>query len=154
MSEQVYLNKQVSEIVGITQRQVLSWTEKGLVVPFSESMGTGTKRGYDYQNLLEFGLCEELFKRGHGFRLVKRVMIHLKTKKIEDWRGFLFCFFDTEGVMIRFVIPYEKGVTNWTKVKEEFSRFVVESMSGVFVNLGWIKARIEANIKRRIDAKA
>ena len=84
--EKIFLNKEVSDIVGITQRQVLSWTEKGLVIPFKESTGAGTKRGYDYVNCLEFGLCKTLFYMGIGFRAIKRMLSHLKLKGlIEDW---------------------------------------------------------------------
>jgi DNA-binding transcriptional MerR regulator len=85
-NERLYLNNEVAEIVGITKRQVLSWTEKGLVVPSKESLGVGTKRGYNYQNLLEFGLCKSLFATGLGFRAIKR-LINLLRKEgvIQDW---------------------------------------------------------------------
>ena len=82
----LYLNKEVAKIVGITKRQTLSWTEKGLVVPSKESLGVGTKRGYNYQNLLEFGLCKSLFATGLGFRSIKKLISHLREKGIiQDW---------------------------------------------------------------------
>jgi DNA-binding transcriptional MerR regulator len=84
--ETLYLNKEVAEIVGVTKRQVLSWTEKGLVIPAKESPGAGTKRGYDYINLLEFGLCKTLFKIGLGFRAVKKFLEDLRNDgTIKDW---------------------------------------------------------------------
>ena len=86
MRNKIFLNRQVSEIIGITPRQVLSWTEKGLVIPFKESTGAGTKRGYDYTNLLEFGLCEVLFFMGIGFRAVKKLTSYLRNDgSIEEW---------------------------------------------------------------------
>ena len=86
MEDKIYLNKQVSEIVGITQRQVLSWTEKGLIVPLIESTGVGTKRGYGYTNLLEFGLCKKLFSFGFGFRAAKKMLNDMRnTGTIRDW---------------------------------------------------------------------
>ena len=86
MEDRIFLNKQVSEIVGITQRQVLSWTEKGLIVPFKESTGVGTKRGYGYINLLEFGLCKRLFSVGFGFRAVKKMFNDIRNSgTIRDW---------------------------------------------------------------------
>jgi len=82
----LFLNKEVAEIVGITKRQVLSWTEKGLVVPAKESPGVGTKRGYNYINLLEFGLCKSLFEIGLGFRAVKKFLEDLRNDgTIKDW---------------------------------------------------------------------
>ncbi len=84
--KKLYLNKQVSDIVGITPRQVLSWTEKGLIEPFEEAMGIGTKRRYNYVNLLEFSLCESFFSIGLGFRAVKRVMDDLrKSGWMREW---------------------------------------------------------------------
>ncbi|MBW1814500.1 MAG: MerR family transcriptional regulator [Deltaproteobacteria bacterium] len=86
MRNRTHLNSQVSEIVGITQRQVLSWTEKGLIVPFKESTGVGTKRGYDYINLLEFGLCKRLFSLGFGFRAVKKMLNDMRNiGMISNW---------------------------------------------------------------------
>jgi DNA-binding transcriptional MerR regulator len=86
MRNKIFLNRQVSEIIGITPRQVLSWTEKGLVIPFKESTGAGTKRGYDYTNLLEFGLCKVLFFMGIGFRAIKKLTGHLRIHgSIEEW---------------------------------------------------------------------
>lgn len=86
MENGIFLNKQVSEIIGITPRQVLSWTEKGLIIPFKESMGAGTKRGYDYINLLEFGLCTHMFILGFGFRAVKNIVNDLRNRGlIKEW---------------------------------------------------------------------
>ena len=86
MKNGIFLNKQVSEIVGITPRQVLSWSEKGLILAFKESMGAGTKRGYDYINLLEFGLCAKLFILGFGFRAVRKIINDLRNRGlIKDW---------------------------------------------------------------------
>lgn len=86
MENQNYLNKQVSEITGLTGRQVLSWSEKGLIVAFKESTGVGTKRFYNYLNLLEFGLCKVLFSMGIGFRAVKKMIGDLrKTDVLRNW---------------------------------------------------------------------
>lgn len=76
-----YLNKEVSRICEISSRQVISWTEKGLVIPFEESTGVGKKRLYDYVNLLEFAFCDALLNSiGMGFRLVKKITKHLRSE--------------------------------------------------------------------------
>lgn len=81
--EKKYLNNQVAQITGITNRQVISWTEKGLVIPYEESTGVGKKRIYDYKNLLEFALCDVLLNNaGIGFRSVKRIIKHLRDQGI------------------------------------------------------------------------
>lgn len=55
-----YLNNDVSKLTGISQRQVLSWTEKRLIKPERPARKAGTRRGYSYFNLLEFGLAKYL----------------------------------------------------------------------------------------------
>jgi len=86
MEHKLFLNNEVAEIVGITKRQVLDWSEKRLVVPFKESTGVGKKRLYDYVNLLEFGMCMTLFGIGMGFRSVRNIINDLRNSgTIRDW---------------------------------------------------------------------
>jgi len=86
MENTVYFNKQVAEIIGLTGRQVLSWSEKGLIAAHIESIGSGQKRGYSYLNLLEFGLCRKLFSIGLGFRAVKKIINDLRERDmIRSW---------------------------------------------------------------------
>lgn len=80
--KEIYSNKQVAEILGLTPRQVLSWTEKGLINAFVEPTGYGTRRGYNYTNLLEFGLCKVFFFTGFGFRVVKNIFNELNQRKV------------------------------------------------------------------------
>lgn len=55
-----YLNNDVSKLTGLSQRQILSWTEKRLIKPERPARKAGTRRGYSYFNLLEFGLAKYL----------------------------------------------------------------------------------------------
>ncbi|MBW2340206.1 MAG: MerR family transcriptional regulator [Deltaproteobacteria bacterium] len=54
MDDNLFSNKEVSRVTGLSPRQVLSWTEKGLVKPKKPAKKAGTRRGYDYVNLLEW----------------------------------------------------------------------------------------------------
>lgn len=86
MKNKIWLNKEVAKILKITKRQVLSWSEKGLIVPFEESTGVGTKRGYDYTNLLEYALCKKLFSLGIGFRAVKIILGDIRANNmLKEW---------------------------------------------------------------------
>lgn len=60
MNSKLFLNNEVSKIIGLSQRQVISWTEKGLIKPERPAMKAGTMRGYGYKNLLELGLAKYL----------------------------------------------------------------------------------------------
>ena len=93
MNDRIYSNKEVAEKVGLTSRQVLSWSEKGLITAHIESIGSGQRRGYSYINLLEFGLCQKLFAIGMGFRGVKKILNDIREKGIisswaEDFKNY------------------------------------------------------------------
>lgn len=86
MEGETFLNKQVAELVELTGRQILSWTEKGLINAYEESPGVGIKRKYDYINLLEFALSRTLLDMGLGFRTTKLVISDLRGKgAIKSW---------------------------------------------------------------------
>lgn len=70
MSE-LLLNNQAAKATGLTPRQVQSWTDKGLIKPKREASGGGSKRGYDFLNLVELSICKKLFDSGHGIQAVK-----------------------------------------------------------------------------------
>ncbi|MEW6666228.1 MAG: MerR family transcriptional regulator [Thermodesulfobacteriota bacterium] len=88
MDERLYLNNEVARIVGLTPRQVLSWTDKGLVVPAREARKAGTMRGYSYANLLEFALAKTLIdKIGLQVFSAKSILADLR----EDGMIYLWC---------------------------------------------------------------
>jgi len=84
MDEKLYLNKDAAKIAGCTERQAQSWADKGLITPVREATGGGSKRGYDYINLIELGLCNCLINgmvRG-SIQLVKGIMSELRERGI------------------------------------------------------------------------
>jgi DNA-binding transcriptional MerR regulator len=82
----VYINRDVAKITDSTGRQILSWTDKGVVIPAFEASGAGTKRQYDYYNLIEFGICKALFEMGQGIQSVKIILKDLRaTKDLALW---------------------------------------------------------------------
>ena len=79
MVDKLYLNNEVSEIVGLTQRQILSWTERGIVEPEKPAKKAGHRRGYNYINLLEFGLAKYLLDYiGLQFFTAKQILTELR----------------------------------------------------------------------------
>lgn len=79
--ERTFINNQVAQIVGLTPRQVIDWTQRGLVTPFIETSGAGVKREYNYLNLMEFALCKELDNMGLEFQEIKAILDY-------GWVGF------------------------------------------------------------------
>lgn len=77
--ERLYSNIEVSRIAEVTPRQVIYWTERGLISPTRETTGAGIKRGYDYINLIEICLCKRLLNMGLNVHTVKKI-IEILTK--------------------------------------------------------------------------
>lgn len=80
---QIYSHKEVVEITGLTPRQVISWSEKGVIEAYIETIGIGRKRGYNYYNLIEFGIASAMYQMGIGFRAVKRFLDDVRKVKLE-----------------------------------------------------------------------
>ena len=87
MDGKLYLNNEVSKITGLSQRQIISWTEKGLVHPERPALKAGTMRGYSYKNLLELGLVKYLTDViGVQFFTAKTILDDLRSDgEIEIW---------------------------------------------------------------------
>jgi len=128
MEDKTFLNKRVSELVELTPRQVLSWTEKGLVIAFRESRGVGRKREYSYINLLEFAICKILSDLGLGFRLISRLMRYLKGKGlIESWATNFSnyhekCFKESKASLSEAINKIKKEGRSDTYLEELFTR--------------------------------
>lgn len=91
-----FYNIDVKEITGLSQRQIVNWAEKGLVIPVSDAHGAGSKREYNYTNLLEFGLCKTLFNMGLSLHMVKSMLQQLRnTKLLSFWAEHEKEFFQT-----------------------------------------------------------
>lgn len=93
MKKNTFKNNDVVNILCIPQRRVINAVEKGLVIPEVDASGAGSKREYDYVNLLEFGLIESLFDIGFGIHLVKKIVLDLREagdlrEWAEDWDNY------------------------------------------------------------------
>ncbi len=77
---------EVSLILDIPQRRLLLWAEKGLIVPSTDAAGRGSKRKYDYFDLLEAALVQELFEFGIGIHIIKKILGDLRKRgEIKKW---------------------------------------------------------------------
>ena len=80
------INNQTATVVGLPPRVVLAVTDKSVIKPAREARGAGTKRGYDYINLIEFGIYKRLIEMGHGIQSVKSILSDLRDEElIKKW---------------------------------------------------------------------
>jgi DNA-binding transcriptional MerR regulator len=99
MKQKSFFHKDVARLVGLSPRQVLSWTERGLVVPKKPARKAGVKREYSYVNLLEFGLARVLLDViGVQFFTAKTILEELREDGsfdlwASDYDGYWFGFY-------------------------------------------------------------
>ncbi|OWY63117.1 MerR family transcriptional regulator [cyanobacterium TDX16] len=80
-----FSGKQTAEIVGITYRQLDYWARTELVTPsLAEARGSGTRRRYSYQDLLELKVVKSLLDAGIDLQKVREVFSYLREQLGED----------------------------------------------------------------------
>jgi len=89
-----FYTDQVIKITGLSQRKIIEWVEKGLIVPLVDARGAGSRREYSYSNLIEFGIIKILFDIGQSVHMIKSMMrklrdVDLLRKWTEDYDEFL-----------------------------------------------------------------
>ncbi len=76
---------QTIEIIDITYRQLDYWTRTGLVRSTAqEAVGSGSRRRYSYNDLLELKLIKRLLSEGITLQRVREVFDYLRDELGED----------------------------------------------------------------------
>jgi DNA-binding transcriptional MerR regulator len=84
----VFTKKRVSEITGLTPRQVQFYTEEGLVSPVESGGGRGRFRRYSKGNLLDLLVVQRLFSRGMTVGKIKSVIGFLHEFPFENMKEY------------------------------------------------------------------
>lgn len=84
-ADQGYSGKRAAELAGITYRQLDYWARTGLVKPaLASATGSGSRRLYDYRNLLELRVIKRLLDAGIKLESVRDVFTFLRDILGED----------------------------------------------------------------------
>jgi len=67
-------NKKFVEITGESQRTLINWVEKKLIVPLIDADGAGSRREYGGKNLREARLIRTLYDLGFKRTKIKDIM--------------------------------------------------------------------------------
>ena len=82
---QSFSGKRTAEIVGITYRQLDYWARTDLVRPsVSDASGSGSRRRYGYQDLLELKVIKTLLDSGIRLEMVREAFSFLREQLGED----------------------------------------------------------------------
>lgn len=131
----LYLNKEAARIADVTPRQLQSWSDKGVVVPQREAQGGGSKRGYDYINLLEIRICKVLINdMSQGIQLVKRILNGLREEQnaLRRWAEDPKTYFTQEWERLGRVykespVEDDKEAGRWAFLAAHFHKFFLKS---------------------------
>jgi DNA-binding transcriptional MerR regulator len=82
---QWFSGTQVCKLVGITYRQLDYWARTGLLVPsIAEAKGSGTKRRYSYQNVVELKVIKQLLDAGVSLQRARQAVDCLRENLNAD----------------------------------------------------------------------
>ncbi len=74
-----FSGKRTAELVGITYRQLDYWARTDLVRPsLADAQGSGSRRRYSYQDLLELKVIKTLLDAGIRLEMVRDVFTYLR----------------------------------------------------------------------------
>src|SRR5215207_7319595 len=80
MTDEGYRGPQVCSIVGITYRQLDYWARTDLVRPsLVDASGSGSRRRYSYQDLLELRMIKNLLDAGIRLETVRDVFSNVRS---------------------------------------------------------------------------
>ena len=83
--ETAFTGKQAADIVGITYRQLDYWARTDLVRPsLADATSSGSRRHYNYRNLLELRMVKSLLDAGIRLESVREVFRYLRDNVSAD----------------------------------------------------------------------
>jgi DNA-binding transcriptional MerR regulator len=131
-----YTGKKTAEIVGITYRQLDYWARTDLVRPsLTDAAGSGSRRSYSYQDLLELKVIKTLLDAGIRLEMVRDVFSYLRNELGEDVASANLVIQGATSVLVRTgeemidLIQGGQGVLNilpLAGVKEDLDAAIVE----------------------------
>ena len=80
MAKQNFSGSQAAQIAGITYRQLDYWARTNLIRPsLTDAKGSGSRRSYEYRDLLELKVIKQLLDAGIKLESVREVFNYLRS---------------------------------------------------------------------------
>jgi len=84
-STEGFSGRQTADVVGISYRQLDYWARTNLIRPsLTDAAGSGSRRRYSYQDLLELRVVKTLIDAGIKLESVREVFAYLRTHVSTD----------------------------------------------------------------------
>ena len=80
MAKQSFSGSRAAQIAGITYRQLDYWARTNLIRPsLTDAKGSGSRRSYEYRDLLELKVIKQLLDAGIKLESVREVFNYLRS---------------------------------------------------------------------------
>ena len=134
--EMSFSGKKVTEIVGISYRQLDYWTRTELISPSIEKgEGSGSRRRYSYKDLLELRVIKNLIDGGIKVEKIREIFEYLKENLDQDVTKVNLVISGNKTVLVKSgdelidILQKGQGVLNilpLATVKEEVDSAIVQ----------------------------
>ena len=133
--DQGFAGSRAAELVDITYRQLDYWARTDLIRPsLSDARGSGSRRRYSYQDLLELKVIKTLLDAGIRLELVREVFAYLRENLGEDVASANLVINGTSAMLVSGdeiidLIQKGQGVLNvlpLAGVKEQLDQAIIE----------------------------
>ena len=121
----MYRSKDIQRIAKLGKDKLVHWTRIGIIQPYENAEGRGSRRIYSYQNLIEVIICRELNQLGVEPKIMRVAIGMLNTHtwyevdfKTNKPKGKKFCFM-------------EEAVKGTTKISKEQPSLIITNR-GIF----------------------
>ena len=80
VTSHVYTTAEVARISGFTVRQIGYWARQGIIVPsIQQAHGSGTRRCYSFDDLLQLRFIRQLKKYGWSLQKIREAITRLRN---------------------------------------------------------------------------
>lgn len=148
-----YTKSQAYEKTGLHFRSIQYYTERNVVTPgVDEGSGTGKKRLYNEENLVEIGILRALNDYGMSFHVVKNMMIFIMKaikREFQERKETLFNSLSKQQRGVYVIVYHQQGdffvgVKSGIDVHQAIDPGVMGlSESGLIIDLGRIVQKIK-----------
>ncbi len=148
-----FTGKRTAEVVGITYRQLDYWARTDLIRPsVVDAAGSGSRRRYSYQDLLELKVIKSLLDAGLRLESVREVFHYLRDQLGEDVASANLVINGTKSVVTNSgeelidLLQNGQGVLNvlpLAGVKEQVDAAIVELRPAASVDVDVDDAAVE-----------
>src|SRR5256886_1590627 len=78
-SSRTYSTKEIAQMSGFSVRQIAYWAKQGIIVPsVQQSHGSGTRRRYSFDDLLQLRFVRQLRDRGWSVQKIREAINKLR----------------------------------------------------------------------------